>query len=1498
MNKFEYRCFSLGIFLILVLGTFLSPEKVSAREYCEFLGNPTITVNIAGQTFSSDGSITLSPGAYSFNVYTYAEPSSTNGISFPGGYFEYTGPNRNGRGYTTDGNSGTIIVWITQECISSGPSGLTEPPQAFLYLTINFTTPPPSPPPPPPSSGDIYVVSQDDSGNPLASNWVISGPNYFYDSGTSASHLGVPVGDYSLSASILSGYGSPQILPSQGQSLSGGNTITYTIIYPRLLPGPFTLNPTSCQSSNTIPLTWSSSANASQYEIYEKRGAGNWSLLITTASTFYNATGRPYDTDLYYYVMAVNSQGTRQSDPNGGIYGGNCPSAPPPPPPPGGYPPPVCSPSSQTVQAGNSASFSASGGNGDFIWSAPSGSPSSGVGISFVTSYGSPAGYTVTLSSAGQSTNCSVTVSSSAPPPGQNRVWVDVPSCASVEYFATINWSNINSDPTYGYFIDVTTDSSFNTLWNTRVFYSPGMTSGSVNTNTSGFGCDSDNFCPGTPSGESLPLKAGKTYYARVWAGSHYPNSGPISFTVPSCATPTPAPTKPVWVGQPACVASTASYTVGIDWEGTPNTNFGTYIDIDEDPGGASWDDTNLYDWWNKNIYPLGGTYTNSSNFDGFYPSTSSRLTLRPEKTYYSRAYTGYPEWGVHSTTSEPLMVPACTLTGTLVPNPNFGTSPLSSTLTATVTGGTATGNVTYRFDCNNDGTYETPTIGPTSSTTATFGCTYQASAYTKYHSRVNISRKDPLGNDVVEDIISDPIVVIPPPTVSLSPTPTSVAYGGSSTLSWGSTGAYSCTASGDWPTNGTKPLSGSEIVGPLNTVKTYSYTLTCYNLAGVSATKTVSVTVSQPPTPSCSLSYSGPNEYNSTGNLSWSSSGAVESCQASSTAGDFSGQKAPTGSESKGPITSTRTYSMSCVGPTGIRGESCFRTVTLPTQSADITCSPPTVSYNGQATVTWESTNAGSCSVTKNGSGWASGTSGSQSTGNVTSLQTYNLDCSRNGPTIDDSCSVYVIPTADIKANGSDGPIGPIPYNTTVNITWCGSGATTCANATSCSVTDLPSGTSGNYNPRLTSDKTYTLTCSGEGNTNNSDPVTVRVGAPPVMNYFRCNGVNTDGTCTVNYGGTAAITWSSSNTTGCSLIAKNPDGSIIYDQFRSDVTGSQNDTGIVANRNYEMVCWGDGAQAPRLPLPLHVVVPAPEADIKCDNSDGPCIVEWNGSPLIEWCGNNAHACLNAGSCSVTKNGSGWASGTSGSQGTGVQAPGIYIYSLTCLGNGSTSDPTPAQVTVNEPIPDDPTNVIVTPPDYCMSGPAATIGWTYSDPSGSPQSAYEVQMDEQGSFQDPEYQTGKVISGSNSNFTGQGILQFNKNYKTRVRVWNSYDQVSGWTVMSGNFDTPPYAYPQTDFYWTANGIQNNPSPPLNKPVTFTDTTVFQGNPNGRKWSWSFGETPPTTSTLQNPSKTYSAEGSYYVTLTATDNANQSCTKTKGPLILQKPIPKIREIAPK
>lgn len=533
-----------------------------------------------------------------------------------------------------------------------------------------------------------------------------------------------------------------------------------------LLPGDFSLSVNKCVSGGNSDLSWSASQYATSYDIYAKVWTtGTWNKIGSTLGTSFTAS-QILDTDYYYYVKAINSAGTKDSDPNGGVFGGNCSSNPPPP---GSYPPPVCSPANQTVQAGVNVSFSATGGNNNYIWSAPSGTPTSGGATNFVTQFGVPGNHTVTVTSTNQTASCVVNVTAS--------IWVDKPLCSNDPYTATINWGGLTAarlDPTnVALFVDVTTDPTFNTMWNKRFQNLPIPASTVALT---GFSCLEANFCLVTPVGEIMSLQPDKTYYTRIYgapvyggAGTHYPSSAGISFKVPRCSPP--APTKPVWVGAPVCAASTGTYVVNIDWEGAPNPDFGTYVDIDTD---SNWDDVNLYDWWNKNIpFSSSVTETNSNGFDGLYPNVNSRLIMHPGTNYYARIYTAYPAWGVHSATSDVLNVPICTLDATLVANPSSGASPLNVTLTATKISGLASGLITYQFDCTNDGSFE-GTVGPTLNTTASYsGCPAYPSKETAYLAKVKITQKDSFGQDVVEEKTT-PIIS----SVALKPNLKSMAVG------------------------------------------------------------------------------------------------------------------------------------------------------------------------------------------------------------------------------------------------------------------------------------------------------------------------------------------------------------------------------------------------------------------------------------------------------------------------------------------------------------------------------------------------------------------------------------------------------------------------------------------------------------------------------------------------------------------------------------------------
>ena len=127
--------------------------------------------------------------------------------------------------------------------------------------------------------------------------------------------------------------------------------------------------------------------------------------------------------------------------------------------------------------------------------------------------------------------------------------------------------------------------------------------------------------------------------------------------------------------------------------------------------------------------------------------------------------------------------------------------------------------------------------------------------------------------------------------------------------MTWSSTNATSCTASGAW--SGAKATSGSTSTGPL--AATSTYTLTCTG-AGGSASQSATVTVTGA-VPVVTLSAS-PTSVASGGSstLTWSSTNAT-SCTAS---GAWSGAQATSGSQSTGPNTIASFYSLTCVGDGG----------------------------------------------------------------------------------------------------------------------------------------------------------------------------------------------------------------------------------------------------------------------------------------------------------------------------------------------------------------------------------------------------------------------------------------------------------------------------------------------------------------------------------------------------------------------------------------------------
>ncbi|MCL4426827.1 hypothetical protein M1534_00510, partial [Patescibacteria group bacterium] len=229
-------------------------------------------------------------------------------------------------------------------------------------------------------------------------------------------------------------------------------------------------------------------------------------------------------------------------------------------------------------------------------------------------------------------------------------------------------------------------------------------------------------------------------------------------------------------------------------------------------------------------------------------------------------------------------------------------------------------------------------------------------------------------------------------PTVTITANPTFINQGSSATLIWNTTNATSCTASGGSGFSGSESTSGSAVVSPSGTT---TYSITCFNSTGQSATASVTVTVNQQQQQQPIVTISANPTVISQGSssiLTWNAVNAT-SCTATSGAG-FSGGETTSGSQTVYP-TFTQTYTLMCFNNSGQTGAASV-TITVNQQqqqpTVTITANPTFVNQGSSSTLIWNSTNATYCTASNGWSGNES-TSGSMTvTPSVTT--TYTLNC------------------------------------------------------------------------------------------------------------------------------------------------------------------------------------------------------------------------------------------------------------------------------------------------------------------------------------------------------------------------------------------------------------------------------------------------------------------------------------------------------------------------
>jgi hypothetical protein len=245
------------------------------------------------------------------------------------------------------------------------------------------------------------------------------------------------------------------------------------------------------------------------------------------------------------------------------------------------------------------------------------------------------------------------------------------------------------------------------------------------------------------------------------------------------------------------------------------------------------------------------------------------------------------------------------------------------------------------------------------------------------------------------------------------------IAINGSTTLTWSTVEATSCTASGSWPTSGAIATSGSQTV-TITTAGTNTYTLVCTNAAGASSTNSVTLTDAAPAAPTLVLSTSSIDLGKSVG-ISWSSVGAT-SCTAS---GAWSGTLPVIGSQTVTPAAGgTDTYSLTCTNALGTSAASTASlTVAPPPAPPTLTLASSSIAAGASTTITWSSVNAAACTASGSWSGTlaTSGTQTLQPTSAGTDV--YTLTCLNSAGT-SQSTSVTLTVTAASGGGPSTGAV------------------------------------------------------------------------------------------------------------------------------------------------------------------------------------------------------------------------------------------------------------------------------------------------------------------------------------------------------------------------------------------------------------------------------------------------------------------------------------------
>lgn len=422
----------------------------------------------------------------------------------------------------------------------------------------------------------------------------------------------------------------------------------------------------------------------------------------------------------------------------------------------------------------------------------------------------------------------------------------------------------------------------------------------------------------------------------------------------------------------------------------------------------------------------------------------------------------------------------------------------------------------------------------------------------------------------------------VPAPTVDLlansSQGPISIPYGTAATISWTSSNGNACNV------NGNGGLSGSFSTGALTSNTTYNGE--CYG-DGIGS-DSVTVNVQAPAAPTADIRANGSPSgatvsYNNSATISWTSTNS-NSCSVSPSGwGSTSNNGVNTGN-----LTSTTTYTITCTGPGGSVQDSVTVTVNPPAQPTCTAALPDgdsavgsegsrytyiTGAAGGVTSVifyAWSESGGQNDMIAWPGQNQGGGTwsiniphASHPDNGNIL-VHVYMFTAYYTGGVYCDSANfVRVAPTppsVDLLVNGGNGPIS-VAFNGTATLSW-----TTGGNPNQCLINPAvePSGNVGPSGSRtagpMQDGTAFTITCtSAYGSA--QDTVIVNVNPPTID--MRANGSN--GPIAIAYGGTATISWTSTNAHACNVSGN------------GGLSGSFSTGALTTSTTYTGECYGNG---------------------------------------------------------------------------------------------------------------------------------------------------------------------------------------------------------------------------------------------------------------------------------------------------------------------------------